>query len=69
MQQHIRKGGVNVGMEKVRVSIGSRGRINGHNRVVYGNGRRVGMKETPQKQNQKEKERGWNTGTAGRTVI
>lgn len=68
-QQHAKKGGgVNVGMEKVRVSIGSRGRLMAH-RVLNGNGRRV-AKETQQKQQgHREKERGWNTGTAVRAVI
>ncbi|XP_022717521.1 kinesin-like protein KIN-14Q [Durio zibethinus] len=66
MQQHLRRG-VNVGMERVRVSIGSRGRI--ASRVLVGNGRRGGTKEIQQKQNQKEKERGWNIGTVGRTAI
>ncbi|KAK4851963.1 hypothetical protein QYF36_019813 [Acer negundo] len=62
MQQHnLRRIGVNVGMEKVRVSIGSRGRM--AHRVLLGSGRRTGgTKEFQQKQqhNQKEKERGWN---------
>ncbi|KAK8706429.1 hypothetical protein V6N13_049996 [Hibiscus sabdariffa] len=58
---------VNVGMERVRVSIGSRGRMAG--RVVVGNGRKGGTKETQQNQNQKEKERAWNVGTVGRTAI
>ncbi|KAG8657823.1 kinesin-like protein KIN-14Q [Manihot esculenta] len=66
-QQHLRKGGINVGMEKVRVSIGSRGKM-GH-RVLLGNGRRGGMKDTQQNRNQREKERGWNIGTVGRTGI
>ncbi|XP_004295697.1 PREDICTED: kinesin-like calmodulin-binding protein homolog [Fragaria vesca subsp. vesca] len=61
---HMRKG-LNVGMEKVRVSIGSRGRM--PHRVLLGNGRRAGTKEG-QKQI-REKERGWNTGTAGRNAI
>lgn len=67
MQQHMRRGGINLGgMEKVRVSIGSRGRMGTAHRVLLGNGRRV-TKET---QIRKEKERGWNIGTAvGRTVI
>ncbi|XP_038880393.1 kinesin-like protein KIN-14Q isoform X2 [Benincasa hispida] len=65
MQQHMRRGGINLGMEKVRVSIGSRGRMVAH-RMLLGNGRRV-TKET---QSKKEKERGWNMGTTvGRTVI
>ncbi|XP_022142900.1 kinesin-like protein KIN-14Q [Momordica charantia] len=67
MQQHMRRGGINLGTEKVRVSIGSRGRMAAAHRVVLlGNGRRV-TKET---QSKKEKERGWNIGTGvGRTVI
>lgn len=67
MQQHLRKGGINVGMEKVRVSIGSRGRM--AHRVLLGNTRRAGIKETQQKQIQREKEKGWNIGTVGRTAI
>uniref|UniRef100_A0A2C9UFK6 Kinesin motor domain-containing protein n=1 Tax=Manihot esculenta TaxID=3983 RepID=A0A2C9UFK6_MANES len=59
-QQHLRKGGINVGMEKVRISIGSRGIIS--HRVLLGNGRRPGMKETQQNRSQREKERGWNIG-------
>ncbi|XWS10721.1 hypothetical protein CRYUN_Cryun38cG0022100 [Craigia yunnanensis] len=66
MQQHLRRG-VNVGMDRVRISIGSRGRMT--SRVLVGNGRRGGNKEIHQKQNQKEKERGWNTSTIGRTAI
>ncbi|KAL1184291.1 hypothetical protein V6Z11_A01G034200 [Gossypium hirsutum] len=62
MQQHLRRG-LNVGMERVRVSIGSRGRM--ASRVLVGNGRKGG-KEIQQKQNQKEKERAWNIG---RTAI
>lgn len=66
MQQHMRRGGINVGMEKVRVSIGSRGRMAAH-RVLLGNGRRVTKDDI---QSKKEKERGWNMGTTvGRTVI
>ncbi|XP_027342983.1 kinesin-like protein KIN-14Q [Abrus precatorius] len=56
LQQHMRKVGVNVGMEKVRVSIGSRGKL--AQRVV-GSGRRGGAKDIQQKNSQKEKERGW----------
>ncbi|XP_039001539.1 kinesin-like protein KIN-14Q [Hibiscus syriacus] len=66
MQQHLRRG-LNVGMERVRVSIGSRGRTAG--RVLVGNGRKGGTKETQQKQSQKEKESAWNIGTVGRTAI
>ncbi|XP_021886817.1 kinesin-like protein KIN-14Q isoform X2 [Carica papaya] len=58
LQQHLRRGGINVGTEKVRVSIGSRGRF--AHRVLLGSGRRAGTKEIQQKQNHKEKERGWN---------
>ena len=53
-QQHIRRAGVNVGMEKVRVSIGSRGRM-AHR--VLSNARRV-AKDTQQLQSRREKERG-----------
>ncbi|KAH9779735.1 kinesin-like protein KIN-14Q [Citrus sinensis] len=66
MQQHFRRGGVNVGMQQLRVSIGSRGRM--AHRVLLGGGRRGGTKEIHQKQSQKEKERGWNIGTAGRII-
>ncbi|XP_020540493.1 kinesin-like protein KIN-14Q isoform X2 [Jatropha curcas] len=65
---HLRKGGINVGMEKVRVSIGSRGRM--AHRVLLGNGRRAGMKDTQVNRIQREKkERGWNIGMVGRTAI
>ncbi|GLT53939.1 hypothetical protein SLA2020_271730 [Shorea laevis] len=67
MQQHMRKGGINVGLEKVRVSIGSRGRM--AHRVFQGNNKRAGMKESQQKQIRKEKERGWNIGNVGRAII
>ncbi|KAJ6887125.1 hypothetical protein NC651_027469 [Populus alba x Populus x berolinensis] len=67
LQQHMRRGGINVGMEKVRVSIGSRGRT--AHRVLLGNGRRTGMRETQQKQMLGEKERRWNSGTLARTPI
>ncbi|XP_022943273.1 kinesin-like protein KIN-14Q isoform X3 [Cucurbita moschata] len=73
VQQQVRRGGgINLGLEKVRVSIGSRGRMAAAHRVLLlggggGNGRRGVAKET---QSKKEKERGWNIGTAvGRTVI
>lgn len=64
--QQIRKGGINVGMEKVRVSIGSRGRM--AYRGMLSNARRgVTMQ---QKQSQRDKERGWTIGgTAARTVV
>ncbi|GFY97654.1 di-glucose binding protein with Kinesin motor domain-containing protein [Actinidia rufa] len=65
MQQHMRRGGINVGMEKVRVSIGSRGRV--AHRVLLGNARRA-MKDGQQKESQREKERGWNIRTAGRII-
>ncbi|KAL0546847.1 hypothetical protein IC582_016765 [Cucumis melo] len=67
MQQHMRRGGITVGMEKVRVSIGSRGRMAAAHRVLLGNGRRVNKDGI---QSKKEKERGWNMGTTvGRTVL
>ncbi|XP_054816089.1 kinesin-like protein KIN-14Q isoform X2 [Prosopis cineraria] len=60
-QQNIRKVGVSVGMEKVRVSVGSRGKM--------GKGR-AGTKERQQQKNsQKEKERRWNVGTLVKTII
>ncbi|XP_074305368.1 kinesin-like protein KIN-14Q [Silene latifolia] len=57
MQQQLRKGGVNVGMEKLRISIGSRGKLG--QRVLLGNARRVPTREV-RKQTHKDKERGWN---------
>ncbi|KAK6934788.1 Malectin domain [Dillenia turbinata] len=61
LQQYHKRGGVNVGMEKVRVSIGSRGRI--AHRVTLGHARRAAAaapKEIQQKQqSQKEKVRVW----------
>ncbi|MED6119404.1 hypothetical protein PIB30_011469 [Stylosanthes scabra] len=51
----MRRVGVNVGMEKVRVSIGSRGRLG---QRVQGLSARRG-KEIQQKNSHKEKERGW----------
>ncbi|RXH98422.1 hypothetical protein DVH24_010747 [Malus domestica] len=66
MPPHMRKG-VNVGMEKVRVSIGSRGRM--AHKVLLGNGRRAGTKESQEPISLREKERGWNIiGTAARTA-
>ncbi|KAK4727921.1 hypothetical protein R3W88_032838 [Solanum pinnatisectum] len=59
MQQNIRRVGVNVGMEKVRISIGSRGRM--AQRVMLGNARRV-PKENQQKQR-------WNIGTANKAAL
>ncbi|XP_023643819.1 kinesin-like protein KIN-14Q isoform X2 [Capsella rubella] len=47
-QQPLRRGGINVGMERVRLSIGSRGKL--AHRVLLTNARRAGLKETPQKQ-------------------
>ncbi|XP_058722750.1 kinesin-like protein KIN-14Q [Vicia villosa] len=56
--QHMRKvGGVNVGMEKLRVSIGSRGKL-AQRGVQAGNGRRGGGAKE-QKNSHKDKERGW----------
>ncbi|KAL1219870.1 Kinesin-like protein KIN-14Q [Cardamine amara subsp. amara] len=46
-QQPLRRGGINVGMERVRLSIGSRGRL--AHRVLLTNARNAGLKETPQK--------------------
>lgn len=59
LQQYIRRVGVNVGAEKVRVSIGSRGRM--AHRTLLGNAIRV-PKENQQKQR-------WNSGTAARAVL
>ncbi|KAL6999776.1 hypothetical protein U1Q18_000932 [Sarracenia purpurea var. burkii] len=67
MQQHVRRGGVNVGMEKVRVSIGSRGRL-AYRGVTLGNARRGTKDIIQQKESKREKERGWNIGTAGRII-
>ncbi|KAJ4850442.1 hypothetical protein Tsubulata_009457 [Turnera subulata] len=66
VQQQLRRGGINVGMEKVRISIGSRGRM--APRLLLGNGRKPGMKETQKKhlQTRKQKERGWNSTTTAR---
>lgn len=61
LQHHMRKvGGVNVGMEKVRVSIGSRGKL-AQRGVQVGNGSRrgAGAKETQHKNSHKDKERAW----------
>ncbi|XP_060209442.1 kinesin-like protein KIN-14Q [Lycium barbarum] len=55
-----RRVGVNVGMEKVRISIGSRGRMG--QRVMLGNARRV------PKENNQQKQR-WNIGTATKVVL
>lgn len=67
MQPPLRRIGVNVGMEKVRVSIGGRGRMG--QRVLLGTARRA-VKDTQQKQSHREKERGWNIGTtAARTLL
>ncbi|XP_028761057.1 kinesin-like protein KIN-14Q isoform X2 [Neltuma alba] len=60
-QQNIKKVGVNVGMEKVRVSLGSRGKM--------GKGRTGTKEKQQQKNSQKEKERRWNVGTLVKTVI
>ncbi|XP_047163257.1 kinesin-like protein KIN-14Q isoform X2 [Vigna umbellata] len=56
LHQHMRKVGVNVGMEKVRVSIGSRGRLAPRGQVGC---RKGGTRDIQQKNSQKEKERGW----------
>lgn len=63
--QHMRKGsGINVGLEKVRVSIGSRGRL-AYRGMMQTNARRGAMQQ--KQQSHKDKERGWNSGTAVRT--
>ncbi|XP_010062717.2 kinesin-like protein KIN-14Q [Eucalyptus grandis] len=67
MKSPMRKVGVNVGMEKIRVSIGNRGRIGP--RMFLGSNRIARTKDIQNKQSQREKERGWNIGTAGKTVI
>ncbi|XP_057812317.1 kinesin-like protein KIN-14Q isoform X2 [Salvia miltiorrhiza] len=67
MQPPLRRVGVNVGMEKVRVSIGGRGKMG--QRVLLGNARRA-VKDVQQKQSHREKERGWNIGTtSARTLL
>lgn len=67
MQPPLRRIGVNVGMEKVRVSIGGRGKLG--QRVLLGNARRA-AKDVQQKQSYREKERGWNIGTtSARTLL
>ncbi|KAH6837267.1 Di-glucose binding protein with Kinesin motor domain-containing protein [Perilla frutescens var. hirtella] len=67
MQPPLRRIGVNVGMEKVRVSIGGRGKMG--QRVLLGNARRT-VKDVQQKQSHREKERGWNIGTtSARTLL
>lgn len=68
IQQHMRRVGVNVGMEKVRVSIGSQGRMVAK-RGLRKNGRRNDTEETQQKNSQKEKERGWNVGTTSKSTF
>ncbi|KAL3508896.1 hypothetical protein ACH5RR_028297 [Cinchona calisaya] len=68
MQQHMRSVGANVGMEKVRVSIGSREKM-AHR--VLSNARR-GAKDKQQKKSKREKERGLNIGSAAeaaRTIL
>lgn len=64
--QHIRRVGLNLGTDKVRVSIGSRRTAH---RVLLGNARRVTKEGLLQKQSQREKERGWNIGTATRGAV
>lgn len=68
IQHDMRRVGVNVGMEKVRVSIGSKGRMMAK-RVLLKNGRRNGTEENQQKNSQKEKERGWNAGIMVKTTF
>ncbi|KAK4374008.1 hypothetical protein RND71_004685 [Anisodus tanguticus] len=57
---NVRRVGVNVGVEKVRISIGSRARMG--QRVMLGNARRV------PKENNQQKQR-WNIGTATKAVL
>lgn len=64
LQRHLKKG-LNVGMDKLRVSIGSRGKMG--QRVLLSNARRPGAKVMlDHNQKEKEKERGWNIGGIGR---
>ncbi|XP_051151958.1 kinesin-like protein KIN-14Q isoform X2 [Andrographis paniculata] len=63
MQPPLRRVGVNVGIEKLRISIGSRGKTG--QRMFLGNARKAQQKQ----QNHREKERGWNIGTATRTLV
>ena len=68
VQQQMKKG-VNVGgTEKVRISIGSRGKLAAH-RMLLSNSRRPGSgaKAMMQMQSHKDKERGWNWNV-GRAV-
>ncbi|XXG74727.1 hypothetical protein AAC387_Pa07g3375 [Persea americana] len=67
LHQHMRRGGPHGAMEKVRVSIGSRGRL--AQRVLVGNANRGAKDVVQQKQQQKEKERGWNHGTAVKGIF
>ncbi|KAL3849363.1 hypothetical protein ACJIZ3_011245 [Penstemon smallii] len=62
IQKRSQRVGVNVGMEKLRVSIGGRGK-NGQ-RMLLGNARRA----VNSIKNHREKERGWNSGTTARTL-
>lgn len=67
LHQHMRRGGQHGAMEKVRVSIGSRGRL--AQRVLVSNANRGAKDVVQQKQQQKEKERGWNHGTAVKGIF
>ncbi|GMH24874.1 hypothetical protein Nepgr_026717 [Nepenthes gracilis] len=58
LQQQLKKAGLSIGMQKVRVSIGSRGRM--AQRAVLGNRRRAGTAEVQSRHSKKDKERGWN---------
>ncbi|KAJ4975147.1 hypothetical protein NE237_000253 [Protea cynaroides] len=58
-----RRVGVNAGTEKVRVSIGGRGRV--AKRVLVSNATTMAAKEVQQLHRQREKENGWNVGNGG----
>ncbi|GAA0167194.1 microtubule binding motor protein [Lithospermum erythrorhizon] len=66
-QQNTKRVGINVGMEKVRISIGSRGKT--AHRVLGSTIRRAARDSIIQKQSHREKEIGWNTGTSVRKCI
>ncbi|XP_058098316.1 kinesin-like protein KIN-14Q isoform X2 [Magnolia sinica] len=66
LHHHIRRGGgPHGGTEKVRISIGSRGRL--AQRVLVSNANKV--KEGQQKLQPKDKERGWNNATTVKGVF
>lgn len=68
LHQHIRRGGPLGGMERVRVSIGGRGRL--AQRVLVGNAAKAAKDiQLKQQQQQKEKGKRWNHGTATRGIL